>query len=262
MTDTATTLSVDNGIARLRFTDAARGNPIDQRFCDEMCARAIELSCRDDVRVVLVTAEGKAFGYGGDIGSFVSKLDDLPTLIKRMTSTMHSAVSRLQRMDAPVVVAVQGVCAGGMAAFVAGCDVVVSADNARYTSAYAGIGFSCDASASIMFSRRLGLARARNFLLRNQTLDAQAALAAGLVDEVVPPAELVTHAEAIAQQLATGPTRAYGEIRRLLLSVQDQPLETQMELEAQALARMAATADAREGLMAFSEKRKPRYTGR
>ncbi len=262
MTPTATALTIENGIARLRFTDPARGNPIDQRFCDEMSARAIELSCRDDVRVVLVTAEGKAFGYGGDIGSFVAHLDRLPSLIKGMTATMHSAVSRLQRMDAPMVVAVQGVCAGGMAAFAAGCDIVVSADNARYTAAYTGIGFSCDASASIMFSRRMGLARARNFLLRNAVIDAPAALAAGLVDEIVPAADLLAHAEKIATQLASGPTRAYGEVRRLLLSVQDQPLEAQLELEAQALARMASTADAREGLLAFSEKRKPHYVGR
>lgn len=113
-----------------------------------------------------------------------------------------------------------------------------------------------------MFSRRMGLARARNFLLRNQTLDAQAALAAGLVDEVVPADQLIAHAEQIAQQFAQGPTKAYGEVRRLLLSVQDQPLETQLELEAQALARVAATDDAREGLRSFSEKRKPNFTGR
>lgn len=262
MSQTATTLTVENGLARLRLTEPTRGNPIDPRFCDEICARANELSCREDVRAVLVTAEGKAFGYGGDIANFVAQIDQLPTVIKRMTTTMHSAVVRLQRMDAPVVMAVQGVCAGGMVAFAAGADVLVAADNARFTAAYTGIGFSCDASASIMLSRRLGPTRARNFLLRNQTLDAAAALAAGLVDELAPLAKLEVQAEAIARQLAAGPTRAYGEVRRLLLSVQDQPLETQLELEAQALSRIAATADAREGLLAFSQKRKPRYTGR
>lgn len=108
----------------------------------------------------------------------------------------------------------------------------------------------------------MGLARARNFLLRNQTLDAASALAAGLVDDVVPADTLLAHAEQIAVQLAAGPTKAYGEVRRLLLSVQDQPLEAQLELEAQALARIAATADAREGLLSFTEKRKPRFCGR
>lgn len=262
MPDSAVHLSVENGLARLRFTDPSRGNPIDLRFCNELCAAATELSTRSDVRAVLVAAEGKAFSYGGDIANFIAKLDDLPAEIKRMTTTMHSAVSRLQRMDAPMVVAVQGVCAGGMAAFVAGCDVVVCSDSARFAAAYAGIGYSNDAGSSITLTRRMGLSRARSFLLRNQTLDAAAALAAGLVDEVAPADQLLAQAEAIAMQFVSGPTRAYGEIRRLLLSVQDQPLETQMEFEAQALARIASSADAREGLIAFSEKRKPRFTGR
>lgn len=261
MSTTATALSIENGIARLRFTDAANANPINRRLCDELCDRAIELSSRADVRVVLVTAEGKHFGFGGDIAHFTAQGDQLPAEIKRMTAPLHSAIARLQRMDAPMVVAVQGVCAGGSAAFAAGCDVVVSADSARWVAAYTGIGYSTDASATVMFSRRMGLAKARNFLLRNQTLDAQAALAAGLVDELVPAEQLLAHAEQIAQQFAKGPTKAFGEVRRLLLSVQDQPLETQLELEAQALARVAATADAREGLASFNEKRKPRFTG-
>lgn len=262
MSSTATSLSIENGIARLRFTDPEKGNPINRRLCDELCDQAIALSCDASVRVVLVTAEGKNFGFGGDIAHFVAQGDALPSEIKRMTATIHSAIARLQRMDAPMVVAVQGICAGGSAAFAAGCDIVISADNARWVAAYTGIGYSTDASATVMFSRRMGLARARNFLLRNQTLDAPTALAAGLVDEVVPADQLTEHAEQIAQQLATGPTKAYGEVRRLLLTVQNQPLEAQLELEAQALARVAATEDAREGLQAFSQKRKPRFSGR
>lgn len=262
MSDSPVQFSVENGLARLRFTEAARGNPIDLPFCNAICEAANELSSRSDLRAVLVTAEGKAFSFGGDIANFVAKLDDLPAEIKRMTSTMHSAVARLQRMDAPVVVAVHGVCAGGMTAFVAGCDVVVSADSARFAAAYTGIGYSCDAGSSVTVSRRMGLSRARQFFLRNQTLDAAAALQAGLVDEVVPADQVLAAAQAIAMQLAAGPTRAYGEIRRLLLSAQDQPLEVQLELEAQALSRIAASADAREGLLAFSEKRKPKFSGR
>ncbi len=262
MSEKCIALTVESGIARLHFTDGEKGNPIHRRFCDELSDCAIELSCRQDVRVVLVTAEGKNFGFGGDIAHFVAQGDALPSEIKRMTTTIHSAISRLQRMDAPMVVAVQGFCAGGSAAFAAGCDVVVCADNARWAAAYTGIGYSTDASATVMFSRRMGLARARNFLLRNLMLDAAAALAAGLVDEVVPADQLLEQAEAIAAKFAAGPTKAYGEVRRLLLSVQDQPLETQLELESQALARVAATEDAREGLKSFTEKRKPVFKGR
>jgi 2-(1,2-epoxy-1,2-dihydrophenyl)acetyl-CoA isomerase len=259
---TSLRLEIADGIARLTFTDAARGNPIDGPFCNEMSEVAIQISEDPRVRCVLIAAEGKVFSFGGDIGAFMADLDNLPSNIKRWTTTLHSAVARLQRMDAPVVAAVHSVCAGGMSAFVAGSDMVIAADNARFVAAYAGIGYSNDAGSSIMYTRRMGIARTRKFLLMNETLGAEEARAVGLVDEVVPAADLMARAEAVARQLAEGPTKAFGEMRRLLTSVEDQPLETQLELEAQALARSAGTADAREGLTAFWEKRKPVFTGK
>lgn len=251
----------DDGVARLTFTDAARGNPIDATLCAELSEAAIQLSENAAVRAVLITAEGKAFSYGGDIGSLVGDLDALPGNIKRWTTTFHSAIARLQRMDAPIVAAVHGVCAGGMSAFIAGSDIVAASNNAKFVAAYAGIGFSCDGGASIMYTRRMGIARARKFLLLNETLDAAAAQAAGLVDDVLAPDELITHAEAVARRLAAGPTRAFGEMRRLFASVEDQPLEAQLELEAQALARTTHSADTREGLTAFAQRRTPVFRG-
>lgn len=262
MAFSAMRIDIDQGLARLTFTDAARGNPIDGAFCAEMCEAAIQLSENKDVRCVLITAEGPVFSYGADIGVFMDDLDSLPSNIKRWTTTLHSAIARLQRMDAPVVAAVYGVCAGGMAALVAGSDIVVAADNTVFVSAYAGIGYNCDAGASVMYTRRMGVGRARKYLLLNEKMDAATALAAGLADEVLPVDSFTARAEAIARQLAAGPTKALGEMRRLLTSVADQPLEAQLELEAQALARSAGTADAREGLTAFWEKRKPVFQGR
>jgi 2-(1,2-epoxy-1,2-dihydrophenyl)acetyl-CoA isomerase len=258
-------LDVQDGVAHVTLTEADRGNPIDGAFCHEMNELSLELVgrvARGDVRAVLIDAEGRAFSYGGDVSMFAGAGDDLPALILRWTSDLHMAVARLQRMDAPIVTAVHGVCAGGMAAFVAGSDVLVGAEDALFVAAYTGIGYSCDASASITLSRRMGLARARRYLLLDEKLDAAAALDAGLLDEVVPRDELGARAAKLAGRLATGPTKAYGEIRRLLLSAEDQPLESQLELEAQALSRMASTADSREGLTAFIEKRKPAFTGR
>lgn len=261
MTFKSLRLEVEAGIARLTFINSARGNPIDATSCAELSEAAVRISENPAVRCVLISAEGKVFSFGGDIGSFINDLDNLPANIKRWTSGIHSAISRFQRMDAPVVAAVHSVCAGGMAAFVAGSDMLIAADDAKFVAAFAGIGFSNDSGSSIMYTRRMGIARTRKFLLMNETLDANAAQAVGLVDEVVPAADLMTRAELVAQQLANGPTKALGEMRRLLTSVEDQPLETQLELEAQALARMAATADAREGLTAFWEKRKPQFKG-
>jgi 2-(1,2-epoxy-1,2-dihydrophenyl)acetyl-CoA isomerase len=258
-------LDVQDGVAHVTLTQADRGNPIDGPFCHEMNELSLELVARvarGEVRAVLLDAEGRAFSYGGDVSVFAKAGDDLPGLILRWTSDLHMAIARLQRMDAPIVTAVHGVCAGGMAAFVAGSDVLVGADDALFVAAYTAIGYSCDASASITLSRRMGLARTRRYLLLDEKLDAAAALGAGLLDEVVPRDELSARAGKLAARLAAGPTKAYGEIRRLLLSAEDQPLESQLELEAQALSRMASTADSREGLTAFAEKRKPAFAGR
>ncbi|WP_068075745.1 enoyl-CoA hydratase/isomerase family protein [Novosphingobium lentum] len=261
MTYTSMRIDRDGGLARLTFIQPQRGNPIDGAFCAEFCDVANELSGDPTVRAVLITAEGKAFSYGGDVGMFLQNLDKLPLMIKRWTADLHMGIARMQRMDAPIVAAVHGICAGGMSGMVAGSDIVVAEPGTRFVAAYAGIGYCNDAGSSIMYTRRMGIARTRRFLLMNETLDAPAALALGLVDEVVPADQLATRAEAIARQLAAGPTKAFGEIRRLLTTVEDQPLEAQMELEAQALSRIAATADAHEGLTAFGEKRKPAFRG-
>ncbi|VVQ15283.1 enoyl-CoA hydratase/isomerase family protein [Pseudomonas fluorescens] len=261
MSDSALRLTIENGLAHLVFTQGQRGNPIDGAFCRELNEASIILSERKDIRAVFVTAEGNAFSYGGDIASFITKLDDLPSMIKRWTADLHMAIARLQRMDAPLVAAVHGICAGGMAGFIAGCDIVVAAENSKFVAAYAGIGYCCDAGSSITLSRRMGLGRARKFLLLNETLNAQASLDAGLVDELAAADAYLNRARDIAEQLAAGPTKAYGEIRRLLLSAGSQPLETQLENEAQGLARCAGSDDAREGLSAFAAKRKPSYTG-
>ncbi|RSY79334.1 enoyl-CoA hydratase/isomerase family protein [Sphingomonas koreensis] len=261
MNFTQLALRVEGGLAHLTLTDPVRGNPFDGGFCAEISEAATVLSEDRSVRAILIDAEGPAFSYGGDIKTFVGDLDELPRNIKRWTTSLHSAVARLQRMDAPIVAAVHGLCAGGAAGFVAGADIVVTSREAKFVAAYAGIGFSCDAGSSIMFARRMGIARARRFLILNQTLTAEEALEIGLVDEVVSTDEVAGVANRIARELASGPTRAFGEIRRLLSSVEDQPLETQLELEAQALARSAATADAREGLLAFAQRRSANFTG-
>ena len=255
------TLTVEDGLARLEFNNAVRGNPIDEVFCAETCEAATQLSVDPSVRCVLVTALGDAFGYGGDITSFVNELDSLPANIKRWTTTLHSGIARLQRMDAPIVAAVHGVCAGGMSAFVAGADILIAAEDAKFVAAYPGIGFSCDAGSSIMYARRMGASRARRFLLLNESLGAEAALACGLADEVHPKDAFRARAEEVALQLAAGPTKAFGEIRRLMLSVFDQPLETQLELEAQALSRSSGTRDAAGAIKAFTERRRPEFGG-
>ncbi len=262
MAFTCMRLTQDAGIARLTFTQGDRGNPIGGDFCRELLEVADALSTDSTVRAVLIEAEGKAFSYGGDIKEFADKLDRLPTVISRSLCDLNMAIIRLQRMDAPMVVAINGACAGAMAGIVAGADVIVAGPEALFLAAYPTIGYSPDGGTSVMYTRRMGVGRARRFLLMNERLDAAGALAAGLVDEVAGAEAFAARAEEIAAAFASGPTKAYGETRRLMDSVGNTSLEAQLELEAAALTRLAGLADAREGLTAFLEKRAPRFTGK
>lgn len=261
MNESSIRLEREGALARLVLTDAARGNPIDGAFCKAWAAAGADLSEDAGTRAILLSAEGKNFSVGGDIALFAANLDSLPHLIKEWAADFHAGVSYLQRGDAPVVAAVQGICAGGAVSVIAGADYVVAEEGARFLSAYVGLGYCCDGGATIMLSRRMGQSRAKRFLMMRESLDAEQALAAGLIDEVVPADQLAARAEEVAHALASGPTRAYGELKRLFVTVGDTALDAQLELEALALARCAGTADAREAIGAFVQKRKASFKG-
>jgi 2-(1,2-epoxy-1,2-dihydrophenyl)acetyl-CoA isomerase len=254
-------LAVSDGVARLTLDQAEIGNPFNEQFCNDWLAVSGELAARRDVRAILLTANGKFFSVGGDIRMFVDQLDELPARIRQWTAALHTGLARFARLDAPMIAAVHGVAMGGAAALIGSCDVVYVGRSASIGAAYPGIGFSCDAGASRSLASRMGHARARRFLICAETLNAEQALDCGLADYVVDDAELAVAAEAMAQQLAAGPTRAFGEIRRLFNKVWSQSLEAQLEDEAQALAAVAGSADAREGIRAFAEKRKAGFVG-
>lgn len=259
---TAFQCTIENGLAHIVLDQPARGNPIDGAFCREINVAMAELGERSDVRAVLISAKGKLFSVGGDLAALGSAGASLPVAIKSWTGDLHSALVRMVRMRAPIVVAVGGNVAGGSVSLMAAGDVVVIGRSARITSAFAKIGFTPDSGSTTTVTRRIGVARARRFYLLGETMDAQAALDAGLVDHVVDDDAVSAEAEAIARELAAGPTQAYGGIKRLFSQAGMRPFEAQLEDEAETLAAVSRTADAQEGVRAFREKRKPSFTGR
>jgi 2-(1,2-epoxy-1,2-dihydrophenyl)acetyl-CoA isomerase len=253
---------IGDGLARIILNRPDRGNPIDGDFCREFSLGMAEISERDDVRAVLISARGKLFSVGGDLVALGGQGEGLPITIKTWTADLHAAIVRMVRMRAPVVAAVQGNVAGGSVSLMAAADLVVIGKSVRISSAFAKIGFSPDSGSTTTLTARMGPARAKRFFLMAETLDADAAMSTGLVDFVVDDDTVVAEAERIARELASGPTEAYAGIKRLFLQARNQSLESQMEDEAQTLAAISRTVDAREGIKAFQEKRSPVFVGR
>ena len=252
-------------LAVVSLAQPARGNPFDGDFTRDFNAVAAGLWDRlgaGGLRGVLLRADGANFSYGGDLKSFYPVRDRLAPLIRQWTGDLHMGLQRFWQLPVPVVAAVQGFAMGGGVALLAGADVVIAAASARFGSAFAQLGFSCDSGSSATLTARMGVARARRFVMLAELLTSEQALQAGLADKVVDDAQLEAEARALAEHLASGPTVAYGEVKRLFLKAGITPLAAQLEDEALTLARVSASADAQEGIAAMVERRKPAFQGR
>lgn len=252
----------EDGLAILSLAQPARGNPIDGQFGRNFKDVASELLNEPGLRAVLLRADGKNFSFGGDLKLFYPSRDRLAPLVREWTAELHMGLQRFWRLPVPVVTAVQGFAMGGGVAVLAGCDVVLAGGSAKLGSAFSQLGFSCDSGSTVTLTYRMGVARARRFVLLAEVLGSEEAERSGLVDRVVPDDQLQDQAVALARRLAAGPTVAYGETKRLFMKAGAAQLEAQLEDEALTLARVSTTHDAQEGIAAQIEKRKPAFQGR
>lgn len=254
-------LDIADGIGRVTLAQPERGNPFDLDFCLSLSRVATECDENPAVRAVLIDALGPYFTVGADLKTMSRDREALPRFIKNATVGLHSAVSRFARMNAPVVLAAHALVVGGGVALSAAADFCLAARSAQFYAAYAGIGLLCDGGGSTFLPRRIGVRRTTEFLIRNQTWSAQEAHEHGLVSEVVDDDSLAQAAASLATELAAGPTASFGEIKNLLLSTWEQPIEAQMELEARAMARVCHTDDAWAGVTEVAARRKPIFRG-
>jgi len=237
-------------------------NALDLALGREVFQAVLELDEDPEVRCIVLTGAGPAFCAGGDVKAFAAHLDRIGAFVKELTTYLHGAVSRLCRSDKPVVVAVNGVAAGGGLALALAGDLVIAAESARFTMAYSRIGATPDGSSSYFLPRLVGLRRAMELYFTNRVLSAREALDWGLITRVVADAELGAEVERLARELAQGPTRAFGGAKRLFHQATWESLETQMELEAQSIAACGRTEDFRAGVRAFAAKQAPTFRGR
>src|SRR5262245_12266315 len=228
----------------------------------ELFSASIELDEDPDVRCVVITGAGRAFCAGGDVKDFVDNLSRIGAHIKELTTYLHGAISRLARSDKPVIMAVNGVAAGGGMSLALAGDLVVAVESARFTMAYSRIAATPDGSSSYFLPRLVGLRRAMELYFTNRVLTAREALDWGLITRVVPDAELASAVSSLAAELAQGPSKAFGAAKRLFHQSTWESLETQMELESQAIAASGHTEDFRNGVTAFAQKKTPTFLGR
>jgi len=251
----------DNGLATLSLNRPARLNALDGQLMAALREAAESVSRDAGIRAVLLRGEGPAFCAGGDVPLFKERLPELPELIVNWGRELHFAILELRRMDKPVLAAVHGAVAGAGMSLMFAADLAVAAADTRFTLAYTNIGASPDGGSTYFLPRLVGYRKAVELALLPDRFDAPAALSWGLVNWVVPAEKFGEESIRIARRLASGPTRAYAEAKRLFNQSSAASMESQMEEELRAFARCARTEDLKEGVSAFVEKRPPTFTG-
>lgn len=210
------------------------------------------------VRAVVIRGDHQAFSAGGDIAEMSPGAPDTGDKL----AAGGRIVQLIATMPVPVVAAVQGHAAGAGFSIAMACDLIYAADNALFSPSFALIGLSTDLAASYWLPRAVGLPRAKDILMSGQRLDARTAADLGLVSAVWSQEEFEERLAERVRDLAAGPSRAYGSIKRLLNESFSRTLQEQIDAEIVDQVALVSSHDHEEGVQAFTERRPPRFEGR
>ena len=246
-------------IARITLDRPDDANGLNAAMGSELKQAARRCDRDPTIKVVILGARGRFFCAGGDIKEMLQHGDDVGDALKALADDFHAAISAFCRMQAVLIVAVNGAAAGGGFSLALIGDIVLAAESASFTMAYTRAGLCPDGASSYFLPRLVGLRRAQELMLTNRRVDAAEALELGLVTRVVADDDLQDEADRLAEELAVGARLPAAYIKKLLLASADSDIESQMEFEGQLLSRAAASRDGREGIRAFVEKRKPEF---
>jgi 2-(1,2-epoxy-1,2-dihydrophenyl)acetyl-CoA isomerase len=228
----------------------------------DLLAVVREVGADESVRAVLLTGTGRAFCVGQDLGEHVESLrSNAESSLSVVEDEYNPLVLALAALRVPLVVAINGACAGaGLGLALAG-DLRIAAAGAKFTTAFAGIGLSSDSALASRLVHCVGGSRAAEMLLLPDPFPAETAAMWGLVHRVVPAEQVLPEAQALAARLAAGPTLAYRAMKTVLATAATDSLEDTLALEARLQTALGATADHREAVEAFLAKRSPEFTG-
>jgi 2-(1,2-epoxy-1,2-dihydrophenyl)acetyl-CoA isomerase len=228
----------------------------------DLLAVVRDVAVDTSVRAVLLTGTGRAFCVGQDLAEHVESLrGNAETSLSVVDEEYNPLILALAALQVPLVVAINGSCAGaGLGIALAG-DLRIAAAGAKFTTAFTGIGLSSDSALASRLVRSVGLSRATELLLLPDPFLAEAAGEWGLVHRVVPAEQVLPEAQALASRLAAGPTASYRAVKTVLATAATDSLEETLALEARLQTELGQTADHREAVEAFLAKRAPEFTG-
>jgi 2-(1,2-epoxy-1,2-dihydrophenyl)acetyl-CoA isomerase len=241
--------NLQHAVAVITLNRPALSNSIDldtALFFREVVARAAS----DGACAVLVTGAGKRFCAGGDLVSMVAS-PDRPAYLRQLASALEIALREMSELPIPVVAAVQGAVAGAGLAVILNCDVVVAAASTKFVAAYAGVGLTPDCGVSYLLPRAIGQQRALELALTGRVLTAEEAMSWGLVTRLTGNDALMETAMDTARGLALGPTRAFGETKRLIRSSWNGSRAQSAEDEVETIARAVQTDEAAALISSF-----------
>lgn len=256
-------LDVHGHVAHLQMNRPASANGLNIEMLQAVHVALLRASADERVRVLLFSGRGANFCAGGDVHTFVSKGEGLPAYIREATHWLQLVIGTLIRMDAPIVMAVQGYTAGGGGlGLLCVADLAIATESSKFLAGATRVGMAPDAGLSVTLPRLVGARKASEWLLLNPTVAAQEALSLGLVSRVVADAELLDIAMSSAQTMAAGAPKALAATKRLLWTGVGLGVEAAMPEESRTVAELCRTADVQEGLRAVIQKRAPQFTGR
>jgi len=254
----------DGPVATLTLNRPEQLNTLDFPLMDALIAAAADVAADTSLRVVVLRGAGKHFMAGGDLKTFAGELQKPPAQrnadFQAIINRLHAAIEALHRMPHPVVCGVQGAVAGFGLSLMNASDLVIAADSAYFASAYRNIALTADGGGSWSLPRIVGMRRAMEIMLLAERFDAAQALSWGLVNRVVPAAELDAAVAAVVRNLVEAPLLAVRNAKRLLRDSLAHSLSEQLAAEAVSFGACSATPDFAEGIAAFFEKRPARFS--
>jgi 2-(1,2-epoxy-1,2-dihydrophenyl)acetyl-CoA isomerase len=258
--------SVAEGIARMTFNRPEARNAMTGPMIQEMLAFCRRIENDPNVRCLSITGAGEHFMAGGDVKGFMPVIEQPPELLRSNFEQRSFDAAPLwvilERMPKAVVCSVRGFSAGAALSLVAGSDLTIASDNAKFLLAHVGLGLCPDAATTYHLPRTVGVKVAKQLAFFGDRFDAQEALRIGLVNWVVPDAELDAKTEEILKRLALAPSISIAQSKQLMNQALGNTISEQLTEESIGVGNCAVSEDLKEGVRAFVEKRKPQFRGR